>query len=130
ITLRQLESLVRLAEARAKAALRSEVTVEDAEAAIMLVKRCLEETGMDLSTFKVDVDLIMTGKPKSLRDMLTTIVDIVAELEKETGLAEERVVREEALRRGMPEPEYERGIAQLLREGTLFVPRQGYLKKT
>ena len=39
ITARQLESLVRIAEARARVALRKEVVAEDAEAAIEIMKR-------------------------------------------------------------------------------------------
>ena len=62
ITARQLESLVRIAEARARVALRNEVTAEDAEAAIVIMKRSLEEVGIDLSNYKVDIDLIMTGQ--------------------------------------------------------------------
>ena len=49
ITARQLESLVRIAEARARVALRKDVTAEDAEAAIAIMKRSLEEVGIDLS---------------------------------------------------------------------------------
>ncbi len=49
ITARQLESLVRVAEARARVALRKEVTAEDAEAAIAIMKRSLEEVGIDMS---------------------------------------------------------------------------------
>ena len=71
ITARQLESLVRIAEARARVALRKEVTAEDAEAAITIMKRSLEEVGIDLSSYKVDIDLIMTGRPKSIRDRLS-----------------------------------------------------------
>ena len=49
ITARQLESLVRIAEARARVALRKEVTAEDADAAIAIMKRSLEEVGIDMS---------------------------------------------------------------------------------
>jgi DNA replicative helicase MCM subunit Mcm2 (Cdc46/Mcm family) len=41
ITVRQLEALVRIAEARAKAHLREEVSLEDAEAAIDLMPEAL-----------------------------------------------------------------------------------------
>ncbi|MCJ7768337.1 minichromosome maintenance protein MCM, partial [Candidatus Bathyarchaeota archaeon] len=66
ITARQLESLVRISEARTRVALRNEVSAEDAEAAIAIMKRSLEEVGIDLSSYKMDIDLIMTGKPKSM----------------------------------------------------------------
>ena len=74
ITARQLESLVRVSEARARVALRKEVTAEDAEAAIAIMKRSLEEVGIDMSSYKVDIDLIMTGRPKSIRDRLHIVL--------------------------------------------------------
>jgi len=50
ITARQLESLVRLAEARAKVACRKVVTVEDAQAAILLMQKSLRQVGIDVTT--------------------------------------------------------------------------------
>ena len=130
ITLRQLESLIRIAEARARAALRTEVTAEDAEAAILIMNRSLHDVGIDVSTMKVDVDTILTGKPKSMRDMIQVLLDIIVELQKETGVVEVKAVLDEAERRGIPASECERLIAQLKREGTVYEPREGYLKKT
>ena len=63
ITARQLESLVRVAEAKARMALRKEVLAEDAETAVAIMKRSLEEVGIDVSSRKFDIDIIMTGKP-------------------------------------------------------------------
>ncbi|MCX8177803.1 MAG: minichromosome maintenance protein MCM [Candidatus Bathyarchaeota archaeon] len=131
ITARQLESLIRIAEARARAALREEVLPEDAEAAINLMKKSLEEVGIDLSSYKFDIDLIMTGKPKSLRDKLQVVIALITEMERETGLVEKmallnRLETEYKLSRN----EAERLLAQLQREGTIYEPRDGYLKKT
>ena len=131
ITARQLESLVRISEARARVALRKEVSAEDAEAAIALMKRSLEEVGIDLSSYKVDIDLIMTGKPKSVRDKLQVILSVLIEMEKETGMVEKTaLVNELELKHKIPRAETERMIWQLLREGTIYEHREGYLKKT
>jgi replicative DNA helicase Mcm len=70
ITIRQLESLVRLAEARARVHLREEVTAEDAGAAIALMQSSLEQVGINVTMGKIDIDVIMTGKPRSLQDKL------------------------------------------------------------
>ena len=131
ITARQLESLVRVAEARTRAALRKEVAAEDAEAAIAIMKRSLEEVGIDLTSYKMDIDIIMTGKPKSMRDKLQIVLSTLMELEKETGIVEKMTLLNELdekhkVQRG----EAERLIGQLLREGTIYEPREGYLKKT
>jgi replicative DNA helicase Mcm len=131
ITARQLESLVRIAEARARVALRKEVTAEDAEAAIAIVKRSLEEVGIDLSSYKIDIDTIMTGKPKSVRDKLQTVLSTLMEMEKETGIVEKAALAKELeTRYKILRSEAERLIGQLLREGTIYEPREGYLKKT
>jgi len=131
ITARQLESLVRISEARARAALRTEILPEDAEHAIAIMKRSLEEAGIDVSSHKIDIDIIMTGKPKSLRDKLRVILSVLMEMTKETGMAKksdllEKLASEFDIQRG----EAERLIGQLTREGTVYEPRDGYLKKT
>ncbi len=131
ITARQLESLVRISEARARVALRKEVTGEDAEAAIVIMKRSLEEVGIDLSSYKVDIDLIMTGRSKSIRDRLSVILSVLLDMEKVTGIVEkDALVNELETKHKIPRGEIERMISQLLREGTIYEPREGCLKKT
>ncbi|MCJ7762975.1 minichromosome maintenance protein MCM, partial [Candidatus Bathyarchaeota archaeon] len=131
ITARQLESLVRISEARARVALRKEVLAEDAEAAIAIMKKSLEEVGIDLSSYKVDIDLIMTGKPKSIRDRLHVILSALMDMEKQTGIVEkDALVSELENKHKIPRGEIERMISQLLREGTIYEPREGCLKKT
>ena len=132
ITARQLESLIRLAEARARAALRKEVIVEDAQASILLMRKSLEQVGVDVGgSGKIDIDIIMTGKPKSLRDKLQAVLSTIVDSEKETGMVREeelydKLQREYNIRR----EEAYRLISQLTREGTIYSPRQGFFKKT
>jgi replicative DNA helicase Mcm len=131
ITARQLESLVRTAEARARSALRKEISAEDAEAAIAIMKRSLEEVGIDVSSSKFDIDIIMTGKPKSLRDKLQTVLSTIMEMQRETGIVEKMALLDELeMKYKISTAEAERFIGQLVREGTIFEPREGYLKKT
>ncbi len=131
ITARQLESLVRIAEARARVALRKEVTAEDAEAAIAIMKRSLGEVGIDLSSYKMDIDIIMTGKPKSVRDRLQIVLSMLIDMEKETSIVEKtKLLNELELKHKIPRTESERMLGQLLREGTIYEPKEGYLKKT
>jgi len=131
ITARQLESLVRISEARARVALRKEVTAEDAEAAVTIMKRSLEEVGIDVSSYKMDIDLIMTGRPKSVRDRMQIIISVLMGMEKETGIVEKAALLNELeSKHQIPRGEVERMIGQLLREGTIYEPREGCLKKT
>ena len=131
ITARQLESLVRTAEARARAALKKEVQAEDAEAAVAIMKRSLEEVGIDLSSYKIDIDIIMTGRSKSMRDRLQIILTALIEMEKETGMVEKESLETELEDKyKISRAEADRLLSQLLREGTIYEPREGYLKKT
>ncbi len=133
ITARQLESLVRIAEARAKAALRTEVLAEDAEAAVAITRRSLEEVGIDVSSHsnKIDIDIIMTGKPKSVQDKLRAVLSTLAEMERETGMVNRNDLLEKLDKDyDIPGAEADRLIGQMIREGTLYEPRNGYLKKT
>jgi len=133
ITARQLESLVRIAEARARAALRRKISAEDAEAATAIVKRSLEEVGIDIKSHKFDIDILMTGKPKSVQDQLHAILNTLVEMEKETETG--MVKRSDLLDKLSSEFDIKAGdaeklIRQLVREGTVYEPRNGYLKKT
>jgi len=131
ITARQLESLVRIAEARARMAFRKEILAEDAEAAVAIMQRSLEEVGIDVSSHKLDIDIIMTGKPKSARDRLQVILGTIIEMEKETGMVEKSALIEKLEKeRDMIRSESEKLLAQLEKEGTIYSPKTGYLKKT
>ena len=126
-----MESLVRVAEARARVALRDKVSAEDAESAIAIMKRSLEEVGIDMSSYKVDIDLIMTGRPKSIRDRLGVVLSTIMDMEKITGIVErDALINELETKNKIPRGEIERMLSQLLREGTIYEPREGCLKKT
>ncbi len=131
ITARQLEGLIRLSEARARASLRKEILVEDAQAAIILMKKSLEQVGIDLASGKFDIDILMTGKPKSVRDKLQVLISIIVEAEKTVGM-----IREGALYERL-ETEYDiqkmeasKLLNQLIKDGMIYSPRPGYFKKT
>jgi replicative DNA helicase Mcm len=107
------------------------VSAEDAEAAITIMKRSLEEVGIDLSSYKMDIDLIMTGKPKSVRDRMQVVISVLMRMEKETGMVEKSaLVSGLESEQKIPRNDVERMIQQLLREGTIYEPREGFLKKT
>jgi replicative DNA helicase Mcm len=131
ITARQLESLVRVAEARARIALKDTVELEDAERAIEIMKISLEQVGIDISSQKFDIDIIMTGKPKSLRDKLSIILGLITTMEKETGMVDkERLMERLQTEYDILAGEADRMIKQMLKEGSLFEPKNGFLKKT
>jgi replicative DNA helicase Mcm len=131
ITARQLEALIRLSEARAKAALRKEITVEDAQAAIILMRKSLEQVGIDITSGKFDIDIIMTGKPKSVRDKLQAIISIIVDAGKTVGMISEEALYERLeADYGIQRLESSRLLSQLTMDGMVYSPRPGYFKKT
>lgn len=131
ITARQLESLVRLAEARAKAHLREEVTVEDAEAVIALMQRSLEQVGIDVTTGEIDIDILYTGKPRSLQMQLQKVLGVVSDMERITGVVKDEDLFNTLMEdHGIGRAEAARLIGVLMRDGTIYSPRPGYYKRT
>jgi len=131
ITPRQLESLVRLAEARARVHLREEVTVEDAEAVIALTQRSLEQVGIDVTTGEIDIDLIMTGKPRSLQVQLQKVLNLITKMERITGTVRDDDLFDALLEdHQISRAEAAKLIGVLMRDGTIYSPRPGYYKRT
>ena len=131
ITPRQLEALVRLAEARARSFLRDRVEAEDAQAIIRLMTLSLQDVGIDTTTGKIDIDVIMTGKPKSLRDKMQEVLSTFAELERQLGIVEDSTLYQALTRKpDISEDDARRLVDQLVKEGILYSPKPGHLKRT
>ncbi|MEM0232455.1 MAG: minichromosome maintenance protein MCM [Candidatus Nezhaarchaeales archaeon] len=130
ITVRQLETLIRAAEARARMALRSEVTGEDAETVIRLMDYYLRTVGSD-TTGRPDIDIIMTGKPRTIQQKMVRLVEILEELQRELQgePVSKDLILERAKQEGMDKAFVEKALKQLLNDGVLFQPRDGYYKK-
>ena len=130
ITARQLEALIRLAEAHARMALRDKVTVEDAEEAIRLMKLSLQQVGIDSETGQLDIDLIMTGHSKSQRDKMEKILDLIDELSEDVDKAVPvSKLIERASIEGIDEEFVKRAIERMKKEGIIFEPRPDHVKK-
>ncbi len=80
ITARQLEALVRLAEAHARMALKDRVEVEDAEEAVRLVLSFLSSVGLDVEEGIIDYSMIATGASFHTRRLMTVITDTIRRL--------------------------------------------------
>jgi replicative DNA helicase Mcm len=128
---RQLEALVRIAEARARAALRDKVLQEDAAAAIKITAQSLKQIGVDVETGEIDAEMLLTGKPKSVRDKMSLILSLILNMEMESGLADKQALLDTLEQEyNIPKHEALRLINQLIREGAIFEPKEGFLKKT
>jgi len=129
ITPRQLEGLIRLAEARARMRLSQEATEEDADTAIRLVNNSLKEVGMDTETGKIDALTLMTGRSQKSRSIMERVMDIVRELstEAENNIVKVEDVINRAIEEGMNEVQVRDTIQRLKNDGNLYEPRMGYL---
>ena len=76
-TPRQLESLIRLSEARARLRFSQYVEKEDVEEAVSLIKVATQQAATDPVTGVIDMDLLQTGITSSSRARMSQIVDII-----------------------------------------------------
>ncbi len=129
ITARQLEALIRIAEASARAQLKEEVDQGDAEKAIDILTYTLKQVGMDPETGEFDIDIIESGVSNSQRNRLQKIKQLIDQLAGEDNSAEIEEVLEEAEEEGMEKDQAEEIIERLKREGELFEPQQGHVQK-
>jgi len=131
ITMRQLEAAIRLSEARAKLALKKEVTEEDVNAATKLLKSYLSQVGIDSQTGRADIDMVVVGHSKSQGDKMQQIFEIYMKMEREN---EGRPVKKEqflkrAAAEGMSEKYAEKLVNDWIQQGVLYEPKVGELKK-
>jgi replicative DNA helicase Mcm len=129
ITPRQLEALIRLSEAHARMHLREVVTAKDAEVAISLMEYFLRNVGIDTQTKTIDIDTIMTGQPKSQREKMLAIIDIIKSLVRENNgepvSIEDVIVA--ASEKGIEESFVRKTVDKLLENGEIMMPKQGYI---
>jgi replicative DNA helicase Mcm len=130
ISARQLEALVRLAEASARLRLSDKVTKRDAQTSIELVHYCLQQIGIDPDTGKIDIDRITTGISASQRSHISMVKEIIAALETTIGkvIPIEDVVREAGIK-GIADDTAHDVIEKLKRGGDIYSPKHGFVSR-
>ena len=130
ITSRQLEGIIRLAEASARIHLSSEVSIEDARRAIMLVVHTLQEIATDKETGRIDIDKITSGITASSRSKIVMVKEIIIELEEKIGkiIPIDDIIKE-AEQRGITADKVEEALERLKRSGDIFEPRVNFISR-
>jgi replicative DNA helicase Mcm len=132
ITMRQLEAVIRLSEARAKLALKKEVGKEDVEPVTKLMRSYLMQVGVDRATGKADIDMIMVGRPKSASDKLSALFDLLITMEKENEMGP--IKREAFISRAETEGFFrkfaEDAVTKWMNDGIIYESKPGFIKKT
>ena len=129
ITARQLEAIVRLAEAYAKMRLDKRVKEEYAQKAIDMLMYCLEKIGIDPKTGALDIDRITTGVTATTRNQYKAVSDIIDRLETEKPEIGYDDIVAEASKISLSKLDVQKTLDKLKQEGIIFEPRKNVYKK-
>ncbi len=131
-TPRTLESLIRLASAKARLMLREEVTEDDALTAISLMNKMVEDVLTDTET-KTKGDFgILLGQPAGERGKLATVMDTLRALEgPDRKPIEAKVFKQELMRTNKfaNEDEVDNLIKKITKEGIIFESKPGFFRR-
>jgi replicative DNA helicase Mcm len=131
-TPRTLESLIRLASAKARLMLREQVLEEDALTAMSLMNKMVEDVLTDAET-KTKGDFgILLGQPAGERGKLATLMDVLRSLEgPERKPIEAKFFRQELMRTNKfaNEDEVDKLIQKITKEGIIFESKPGYFRR-
>jgi replicative DNA helicase Mcm len=129
ISARQLEALIRLSEASARARLSSQVSREDAKRAIDLMKYYLTQVGYDYETKTFDIDRISTGISSSQRGRILLVKDTITRLETRLGklIPVEELYNE--LQGKIEAKEVDETLEKLYISGDIFHPKKGFVQR-
>ncbi len=130
ISARQLQALIRMAEASAKVKLSKKVTREDARIAIEIMKYYLMQVGYDYESKTFDIDRISGKFSSSQRGKILTVRDIIIDLESRIGKLIPLEEIEKELEGKMSKEEIDESINKLSSSGDIFSPRRGFVSRT
>ena len=128
ISARQLEALIRLSEASARARFSKKVTREDAKRAIQIMKFYLLQVGVDQETGQIDIDRI-SGTPASERSKIVLVREAIVRLESRTGKLIPIQELKKELGEKIQENEIDEIIDKLERLGDVFEPKKGFIQR-
>jgi replicative DNA helicase Mcm len=83
VTARQLEALIRLAEASARVRLSQVITTDDTTRTIRIVMASLKQVMTDPETGKLDADIVNVGMGKNQRDRIKILREIIRDIQSE-----------------------------------------------
>ncbi|MBT4135598.1 hypothetical protein HOD75_03040 [archaeon] len=128
ITARQLQGLVRLAEAHAKSRLSPVVEAKDAQVAIRLTNYYLLQVGYDPETKTFDIDRISSKISSGQRNKIVLVKETIKKLEEQFG----KMVPADRLRidigENLSDTEFDEAIEQLKKSGDIFHPKSGFIQ--
>ena len=130
VTPRQLEGLIRMATARARLLLKTQVEEEDAERAIYLLQNMFENAGIDVNTGKVDLG-VLQGRPRSEVSKMQLFMDVMQSLEGEhkTPVDEKQLVEELVKTGKYNDEEAKNFIRKMARDSSIYESKPGHYNR-
>ncbi len=128
ISARQLQGLVRLAEAHAKSRLSPLVEKEDSQIAIRLTNYYLLQVGYDPETKTFDIDRFTSRVSSSQRSKIIILRETIKKLEETHGKQIPVEVLKQEIGTNLSDTEFEEAIAKLKEKGDIYEPRQGFVQ--
>lgn len=130
LTARQLEALVRLAEASARVRLQNEVGAEDTDRAISIYQNYMRRIGGSEGGI-MDVDMVASGVSHSQRNAIGIVKQVIRELAAGTEHGADYADVVAACERKSVAPEKTQEIINRLKQqGEIWSPRDNHLKLT
>ena len=128
ISARQLQGLVRLSEAHAKARLSNTVDKEDAQASIRLTNYYLMQVGYDPETKTFDIDRFTSRVTSSQRSKIIMLREAIKELEDRYGKMVPLDVLRKEFENEFSDAEFDETIEKLKKSGDIFQPKSGFIQ--
>ncbi|HJJ39568.1 MAG TPA: AAA family ATPase, partial [Methanocorpusculum sp.] len=128
VTARQLEALVRLAEASARVRLADKVSMDDAARVIKIVDACLRQVAYDAKTGNFDIDKIASTTTKAGRTLRRDLKEAIKELADSTKTAKLDDVYRHLTGMNYTKEEIERAIDSMRAGGEVILPKNGIIK--
>ncbi|HTD81474.1 MAG TPA: hypothetical protein VK723_04920 [Thermoplasmata archaeon] len=128
ITPRQLEAIIRLAEASARARLSQRVDPEDADRAVRITEYWMRRVAGEEGRF--DIDIVQTGISQSQRDQIITLRDVISQLSEQSpaGSADYEEIVRVAGERGIPQVKVDQWLKRWAQEGDVYTPGKNKYK--
>jgi len=126
ITARQLEALIRMSEASARARLMTVVSAEDASRAIGIVQYYLNKVASEGG--RMDIDILATGTSRSQREKIYVLKSLVQQLSDERrGVSMDELIQK-ASSDNISEEQVRSLLKRLSDAGEVYSPQPGYFK--
>ena len=129
ISARQLQALIRMAEASAKLRLNKTVDLQDAQNAIKIMKYYLMQVGYDYESETFDIDRVSSKFSNSQRSKIFLVRDTITQLENKVGKMIPVEEIEKELEGKMTKDEIQDAINKLVINTEIFKPKRGFISK-